>query len=253
MALARLCWQNRIETATVTASAAAATGFPIANIKDWRSYLRSKLTGAAPYYFYADYGAPVSSNSFALAGHDLFTQGASVALDYSDVGVAGPWTNLVASFPVPSNLALARFYPTETHQYQRLQITGAAAAPEIGVWFVGNYLEFPLVPESPIDPDAQDILYEESIGGDGHLLGRAEDFVTRNQDWTFPLLTQAWLTGTWLPFWDAQRLKPFFWVWDYVNFPLEVYLMRMKNKEQRAPWEGTWRSLTFQLEGLKGD
>jgi hypothetical protein len=115
---------------------------------------------------------------------------------------------------------------------------------------VGNYLEMPVLAESPIDPDAIEYMTSESIGGEGHLLGTVLDFTMRKQTWDFKWIVPAWITGTWIPFRDAHTVKPFFWVWDYATYPAAVYLMRFSNKDRKAPWEAAWRDVSFELEGV---
>jgi len=253
MGYPRILYLNRIASATITLSGGTTTtGYPLNNMKDWRDYYRWAASGANSYVLKADYGSEVSAQSVALSGHNLYTCGARWKLDGSDNDA--DWTALQAYVTASDNKTVARFFASDSYRYYRLTVDnngGANFSPEIGVWFVGNYIEFPQLLTFPFDPDSHKIRSSRAQGDTGRPLGCAVDFRERMVMATFNHLTPSWVSATWQPFWNSYFSQPFVWCWDYANYASAAYLMEWDMDTMSAPFDGAFRNpLTLNMRGL---
>jgi hypothetical protein len=239
-----------VEGATITSSAED-TGYPDDNIIDWKDYTLWQASGAQAYWLKANAGSQVTANCFAVAGHNLDTVGVTrISLDGSNNDA--DWTEIVADFSPPNgDDTFAKFFTQVTYQYYRLDIdnnAGGNFVPQVGIFYVGNYLELPRKPSTPHDPDEIEELKNSAEGGEGHLIGDTSEGAMRLFSYNSPLITQAFGT-TWITFRDLYRGSNFVWLWDYENKPNEAYLMRIANKTHKMAYTGLHRHLTFDLRG----
>jgi hypothetical protein len=243
---------DRVEGATITSSGEA-TGYPDDNVTDWKEYTLWIGDNANAHWLKADAGSQVTANCFAVAGHNLSTEGVTqISLEGSNNDA--DWTEIIADFAPPNgDDAFARFFAeTKTYRYWRLSIDnngGAAYDPQIGVWYVGNYFELPRVPRTPHDPDEIEDKSNRVIGGEGHLLGVIKEYSRRKFHYETDLSTQAFISGTWIPFLESHRNDNFVWLWDYASHPNEAYLMGFDQSTWSMPYHSKWRSLRFDLVG----
>ena len=254
----RILWQNRLVGATLTADVED-TGFPVENLADWRDYVRWAGSSAASYTIGIDCGSSVSANCLAFAGHNLYSAGAT-AMELQCWDVPEDKTVVNTADIVPdSDKPLAFFFEnisvasSHTARYWQLVITGDWEMNlEIGVLFIGNYLEMPQSPEIPYDPDQTEDHVDRSIGGGGRLLGVVNEWTGFNMEWTFRFLSQTWVHDTWLPFWESHKFTPFIFSWDSVGHGDEVHYGYFNQSEMTVPYDGYYRQpLTIVIAGIK--
>jgi hypothetical protein len=244
---------DRVEGATITSSSEV-TGWPDDNITDWKDYTRWKGSSANSHWLKADAGAGVTADCFAVAGHNLNTQGVTrISLDGSNNDA--DWTEVVADFAPPNgDDTFAKFFTQATWRYWRLDIdnnVGANYDPQIGIFYVGNKIEMSRLIRPPHDPDELRDHSNVQIGGAGHLLGLTNDYTQRRHRYMHPNIGQTFIDNTWNPFIKSYRTSPFVWVWDYENHSDEAYLMAFERPEHTMPFGGgIWRELNFQMVGL---
>jgi len=252
MGYARILYLNRVTPATITSSAED-TGYPDDNVINWRDYVRWHASGANAYWIKADYGSQIEVTSFAIAGHNLNTVGARLKLEGSNNDVN--WTNIVAYTTTGNDICLERCFTGVTYRYYRLDIDnngGANFSPQIGVYFVGSYLEFPELINYPFDPDRQEDHSSSQRGESGNLLGVVNDWTERSFPVTFMGLSQSFIANTWEPYWDDYRFQPFIWLWDYTNYQAAAYLMAYNTDIMEVPFTKLWRQpLTLEMMGKK--
>lgn len=252
MGYARILYLNRVTPATITSSAEDA-GYPDDNVINWRDYVRWHGSDANSYWIKADYGSQIAVTSFGIAGHNLNTCSARIKLEGSNNDV--DWTSIVAYITPGNDFVFARCFTSVTYQYYRITIDnngGANFSPQIGIFFVGSYLEFPELIDYPFDPDAQRDHSSRSHGESGNLLGIVNDWTERSFSVTFRGLTQAWTANTWQAYWDAYRFQPFIWLWDYANYQAAAYLMAFDMDEMEVLFDKIWRQpLTLEMIGRK--
>jgi hypothetical protein len=247
-----IAWKNQVLKAALSVSTEA-SGFPPENLQDWRPYLAWKGTGSDEQWLKLDAGAgaTITAACLGLSGHDLKSQGVTnLALKYSDNDV--DWFDCLTPWTPATDKGILKTFPAQTHRYFKLVIpTGYTAPPRLGVWFLGEYLPFPVYPELGFDPDGQAKESEAQLSRGGNLLGVVERFTRREIRVAFRHLSPAWCETAWKPFFAEHGLRPFFWAWDLQNHSEQVYLLRLLKPELAMPYEaGSWRSLDLTLEGL---
>jgi hypothetical protein len=195
------------------------------------------------------YASNIGINGLGVSAHDLATQGAQVRLDASVGGVG--WDTLVPAFYPPNDRTLAKFFTSGPWNYYRLVIpTGYASPPTISILVVAPYLEIPSLPNTPHDPDGQEDIGASMISSEGHYLGSVVEGTMRKQDWVFEFLPHAFVDDEWLPFLASHARKPFIFLWDPVNKPLEAYFMWITDRVRAQPYNQVWRSITLALAGV---
>jgi hypothetical protein len=227
--------------ATLTASASA-SAFPSTNLGDWKDFRRWHGSGATnSYTLILDLGAGYASLSLkclALAGHNFNTVGARYKLEAGTNGV--DFATAVVAYQTPANnKTVAHFFTDPAKRYLRLTIDnngGANFTPQLGVLFLGDYLEIEDYIEAPFDPDAEVVHGSRQLGETGNILGMVTDWRERVISMTFPYLTKAWFTSTWKAYWDSYFDKPFVFVWDATDHATEAYLAVWNMDRMSAPY-----------------
>lgn len=250
----RFLYLNRAAAAgvVITTLSTPTTGFPAINAADWRPFFKWADTGLNSYWIKFNAGSQVTASAAALVAHNADTAGWRYIWEGSNNDAA--WTEIVAYTTPPDDKTLADFFNQVTFQYYRLTIDnngGAAFDLEIGIAFIGEYLDMENPPEMPADPDKQRLHSSKQQGESGNLLGIAEYWIERIQDWTFLYLSQSWVSNTWLPYWDTYHNQPFISVWNYLTNTDEAYLMRFDMDEMTVPYDSIHRSLTLKMNGVK--
>lgn len=254
MGYPRILWENQVPGSTITGSAED-TGYPDDNAANWRPYLKWKASGANSYTLKANAGSGVTAQSMALVGHNLNTKGARFKLDGSDND--SDWDAIVSYVTPSDDRALVEFFAQVTYQYYRLTVDnngGANFDLELGVFFVGNYLEIEEYVDTGFDPDRQRVEGSWSEAEDGNILASAIDYRQRIITVSFEIVTRDFVENSWLPFWNSHYDKPFIWVWEPTNRDDECYLVRFSDrtlKDMSIPYDIYFRGpLDLEMIGL---
>lgn len=199
-------------------------------------------------------------DSLAVAGHNYYTAGAiiSVTSNNSDSEALGAFTTRLANFTVPSDKAFFKEITAvgTAQRAWRVEQTTNNIAVFVGVMVIGERLTMERWPVGDFDPDPELPRAAVSVNDVGSHLGTSilrTEIKTQAQ---FQKITDSWFTGTFKPAWDEHigLLKPFFWVWDVDNHPLEVYYVRWPGGQGRmAPLTPTRRDFTLHFESIKED
>lgn len=184
---------------------------PASNLRNPATYLRWRATSSATQNLDIDAGSAVTVGYWAIASHNLGTVGATARLYYSDNAMS--WTAAATGLaPADDRVQIDEVAPT-SHRYWRLAITGASAAPAIGVLYVGEILQVPTrvsVGHAPITLARK----TQVVGGtseSGEFLGRRALRDAYQTQAAFGHLTLTWVNAHWKPFSQATRLRGFFW------------------------------------------
>lgn len=238
---------NVLEDATLTASSEE-VGYPVENIINRREFIQFQGVGLGNIVINADLGvSPPAVRAVAVSGHTLGSEGATFEAEWSDDDIT---YNSVGSESPTTDSPFAILFNSATHRYWHFTISGHSAAPFVGVVFLGDYLQFDDPPDSPVDPDKTEEEWDESVGGEGHLLGAVTRFTTRVLELTFGYVLRTFITSTWKPFWESIGRNPFFILWAPDSFPDVVYYMRITS-EYSAPFTENFCTLRFTAKGLK--
>lgn len=258
MGKSRIMWDNQVVNAAINASAED-SGCPDDNVATWRELSIWKASGDNSYLISFDFpdSAGVPLSVFALMAHNLNTCGAR----FKVVGHISPDSSegqgdIIVPYEYPGDdYCLVRFFTEANYNEVHLHIDndgGADFSPQIGIVFLGDYLEIPRNPDpNDLDPDKCEEIGDMQVSESGILLGESISFVKRNPSFSYPYLTPAFVTDEWIPFRQNHRGLPFFWTWD-ADRPLESYLMKFSSRSISQPYNQIlYRSLQFDLEGRK--
>jgi len=255
MGKSRIMWDNLVSEADSISATASDQGYPVTNIANWRENSIWQASEDNTFDITFEFpSAGVDVTSFCLMGHNLNTQGARYKLQGSD-NPGGGWTDLTAySYPGDDFCKCHQFTLVNYSDF-RIRINndgGSDFSPQIGIVFLGEYMEIPLHPfHADIDPDKCMEVLETQRSESGILLGSSIAFVNRNPTFSYPALSPTFINDEWLPFRKDHRGKPFFWNWDSDRLD-EVYLMEFAGRDNTQPYNQVlYRSLSFTLTGRK--
>lgn len=229
MGKTRIMFDNILRNAgmVITASAEDA-GFPASNLATWRVYNKWSASGDNEYIFEFESPTALDVNALVISGHNLFTCGARFKLDgYDEVDSSATTDTPLITYVTPTDNKTIRRYLTGTASYKGYRLTinnngGANFTPEIGIVFLGEYLEIPRNPSLPINPDSQEDKNTLERGGTGQALGVVETFALRDFAFNYDNLDPSFVSSYWKPFYDNFRSNPFFINWDSAS--AEVWL-----------------------------
>jgi hypothetical protein len=258
MGKSRVLWDNAVTRSVINASAEDA-GYPDDNVATWRETSIWKASGDNDYTFVFEFteSAGETIKAFALMAHNLHTCGAR----YKVEGLVSPDSSELQATPlVPyeypaDDFCLVKFFTGGVFSEVHLHIDnnrGGNFSPQIGIVFLGDYLEIPRNPDpNGLDPDKHEEVSESQTSETGVLMGTGISFVKRTPSFSYPYLDPSFITGTWLPFRAAHRGKPFFFGWDSAK-PAETYLVQFASQQITTPYNAVlYRSLQFDLVGRK--
>jgi len=250
----RLLYDNFLTGATITSSTIA-SGYSNQNVIDGRPYTFAKFNAAGTNYIQGQFGAGVAVNCIGICGHNLKTVSASIAVKYSNNGSS--WTTATGGTLTPLNDdAILLCFTAATATYWKVEISNAAGQPQIGVLFVGSYLEMPFPPDPAPVPYTENINAETFESETGNILGSSVKDNPIEIAHQFRLLTRTWVDTYFKPFWDGygKALKPFFYAWDLTNAPNDVFYCTLKSSAKWATPVSTlnyYDSLTIEAKAQK--
>lgn len=240
-------YENRLDDATPVASTTA-TGYSVLNLRDWRAYTWWKPT-ALPATVTVDCGSAKASDYWAIYGHDLFTQGATIELRGStDNFVAS--NVLVDSVTPTSDAPFVRHISSVSYRYWRVRITGTTM-PSIAIAAMGVALDIPMYLSAGFDPKGRMPQGASNRSQKGHALGRTVEYEEWEETLSFRSLTWSWLRSAWEPAWEAHlRDDPFIWQWDQSGHPAEIYLATIPDGFKTPHNPGGYCDLSFKVTSV---
>lgn len=199
---------------TVTASSEA-VGFPKENAYDWRPTDWWKATATGDSWVQIAFSTGKTADYFAVAGHDLATQGASIKLQYStDLG--STWHDATTSATGGNNRVIFKFFDPILASYWRILVNAPTSPASIGVASFGDRLDLPRGFPSGFTPAslARDNTYQTSISEGGQFIGRSIARKVYDGRFNIPQVMPTWVRNYWESFIDHAEVKPFFLSWD---------------------------------------
>jgi len=255
-----------LSTATLTASDEQAA-FPIANVTDWRMgtpyrWKSDVVTDDQEINIDLDAGNEDVPDTFAIAGHNLGTIGATITLQ-SDADGADPYTSVRGPVTVANDLPLILTNGSSSPlRFWRLRILkdgGGAfpAEPEIGIFVMGNRMEFTGAGLEPgLDPFGVESVVEDSRNENGSPIGVNVKFRRKmfNFDYGVAGIADAdfFNPASGLGFDDdfkphaIDSAKPFFFNWNISAQATENYICWVR--DIRMPFVGSTARRAFQAQ-----
>jgi len=211
-------YENRLIGASLSASETAA-GYNVNNLADYRTYTRWKALSPGTKIITVTLGSPAAVNGIGIAGHNL--SGGVIFVDYDEQPA-------LTETDINSNYSQFFYFTQRTGTTWEIKINQPLVTPEIGVIFLHNYLQMPQPPETPYSPFKEKSEFNSEISKVGHLLGNNFRFSRGNISARFDNLTRSFVNNNVTPFWSnhLSQGKPFFFAWDKVNAPDDVFYVR---------------------------
>jgi hypothetical protein len=178
MAKPALYYDNRFADATPTASTTA-TGFAVANLRDWRPYTWWKPT-ALPATVTVDCASPKAADYALLYGHNLGTTGCTVQIRGSTDNFAASDVLVATSTPTTDAPLLIPFTGV-SYRYWRLRII-TGTAPSIAIAAIGTALELPTWLPQGFDPVGCEVVGSVARNANGQPLSIFGDDVLAHLD-----------------------------------------------------------------------
>lgn len=252
MSLPRFLYDSRLADGAPVASGTA-TGFAVENLTDWRPATKWQ-PDALPATVTLDLGAGNSAtvDYWAVWGHDLNAQGATIELRRSNDGFAANDV-LVDSVAPADDAPFVRYVTPFTDRAFRLRITGTTA-PTLAIAALGEYLEIPRGLRQGVDPTQRqpEGLFNRSVTG--NPIGRTIKYEAWRQQLIFEAVSWSFIRTDWLPAWRAHlRSLPFIFQWDHGNYPAELVLANNAGGSETPTRPGAFSDLAINLEGIWHD
>lgn len=204
-----------------------------------------------PHYITFDSGAGNSHGAdyLALSGHNLFSAGALVTLQYSTDGAS--YANAFAPFTPASDRAFAReFASPGAFRYWRLVLEGTTVAPFIYICAWGFKTELDYASAS-FDPNEQEVKASVNLSHGGYLAGSHAKHTERSMTIRFDDADSA-LYAKVAEWWEGCGGGNFFVAWESVSHPDEVFLMRTEPRfSNPLKSGGAARDIAVSLTGRK--
>lgn len=223
----RFYWKSMLAAeGSLLAASSSFDGTSAESIRSMLETSRWQAAGAAgPHYITFDAGAGVASAAdyLAAAGHNLWTAGAAVTLQYSSDGIS--YLDAFEPFVPSSDRAFAREFPSPgAFRFWRLRLDGTSVAPFIYIAAWGEKTELDYA-SSSFDPHAQEAVSIVNQSQGGYIAGVHSRFVERSMTIRFEDASDA-LYRKVSEWWEGSSGRNFFVAWEPSNHPEDVFLMR---------------------------
>lgn len=238
-------FDNRAIGATLTASSAA-SGFEAVNATTWDTYSAWQPTSTSAQSYTIDLGSAASLDSFGIAGHNLFSCGATVELQHSPDGAT--WTTVVSAITVASDEPLFRRFAAVSKRYWKLNFTSTSIFTIANI-FVGVSFAMPKAQAygGSIAPYNKMNKAMSSRTRTGVLLGRSLKYLGGKLSFQFNNVDSSWVRSNWEAFYDNLMTQAFYVAYDTTNYPSEVAYAWVSDDINPPTWK-TSLLVDFTLE-----
>jgi len=238
-------WDNLLARPDAQLSATSSDpDHPVQYLADWREYLTWRAGSGAPQNIEVSFPEPKPARAMCIYNHNLSSV-ENVTLSGSNNG--SDWDEILSVNPT-SDDPILKLFNQVSYRYYRLAM-GMSMVCEIGLLFLGDYLEFPGWTAAGIDPNQEDLILEKGKSEEGYLLGSVEKYRKRRIVLDFRYLSDSWVRNSFIPFWKSHLPRPFLFAWDHQNHSEETYLVEVARPELNLPYQPVYRSLRLELEG----
>ena len=221
---------NFLDDAIITTNKTMSPGFPIENSVDYKTATSAKYgdssTGGWNILF--DLGANKIPNYIGIVGFRGQTVGSEIRVSWSNIDGAGPW-NDVLTYALSNrpqediyNVFFRKLPDLDAKRYWRVRITNSGPGDIVSHISLGT-----VTPCKPIGTGFRPPIYEhyDSINAQSNAanyLGRSIKRKPMNLAIKQQGIASTELRANWVPFLKHAALKPFFFSWDYENYPDEA-------------------------------
>jgi hypothetical protein len=244
--LPRIGYDNKGVGATVTATSTA-TGYDPTQLFDWKPFTLWTPATSGVHHVTVIPATVSTVNYFAIAQHNLGTNGGSIKLQYS-LNSGGSWNDATTLITPVSDETIWQSFSDISASHWRLEVTSTPASVIGVVSFGAAYLPYYGMLEgfSPTKL-ARDVEIYAHQSEEGLSLGRSILRRNTKNSITFNNMHISDVYNYWLPFIKHAEKKPFFFVWLYEDYPADVGLVETMEKIQ-PPKFSSHEYFTCQLD-----
>lgn len=238
----------------ITATSATSTDvveniYKMLEVNKWKA-----ANTTSPHYITVDLqaGNPTKTADYlAILGHNLYSAGATVVLQYSTDNFAADINDAFTAEAVPADsVYLKEFTQTASKRYWRLKLTGHTVAPYMAICIWGNRTELDYASAS-FDPHAQEAKSTVNMSYGGYVTGMHTTHTERTLALSFDDADTA-LYAKLKTWWETSGTQHFFVAWERTNNAADVFFMRSDMRfENPLTNGGAYRNLTLNLTGRK--
>lgn len=228
-----ILYLNLLTGATLTATGTE-SGYDVENILDQKTFTFWKAAAHGTNNLTADFGSAVAADTIGICGHNLYTVGATIYVEYSTDN--SNWSEAAHVTPA-NNKALMLTFTAATKRYWRLRIVNSSGAPMIAVFYLGSKVAFEYPANTPQNIVDEGINAVEEMSKGGNFLGAVVNYKEGVLERTWIDFTRSWLVSYMDPFWDnhASQKKNFFYADDLSYASNICFYGRVPNDYRYTP------------------
>ena len=196
-----ILYNNKLLTATLSESASA-EGYATQNILDQRTYKYWKAAAGGTNYIQGIFGQAEAVNCVGIAGHNFYSVGATVNIKSSIDGGAN-WVTQATKTPTNNNVIILSFNSVSAAMW-KIEIVNTIGAPQVGVIYVGVYLQFPYPMDAPLEPFARSIKADVADSEAGYPLGASLKYSPVEINHTQSNFLRTWFATYYQPFYELH-------------------------------------------------
>lgn len=212
-------YENFFETGTITASTES-TDNPAANLSDWLATDYWIAAGDGTQYVDLDCGTSRTADYFAFYNQNLYLNSGTVKLQYWN---GSAFVDVTSAIAPTTNAPYLTIFNAVSAQKWRVVAQQTGSAPYFAVIAIGSSLALPfgvyLGYSEPIFARSPTLI--NSVSDSGSFLGRSVLARGCKTSLTLQYATDAFARASWLPFQKHMETKPFFYCWNYNQYPTE--------------------------------
>jgi hypothetical protein len=232
--------------------------YDVENLNDYRAYTRWKaLNFTGDKFVTGDWttvpGGTIVVDSIALIGHNFATAETDLSIEVFE----GSWVDAgpgVFTATVDNEIIVKLVSPAKTDDSFRLKMANSTATPELGVFLIGQKLEFPRYLQGGWDPEGQRVEADQPLSQAGEILGTSIKFKEHNLQAQFTRLTDTFIRDTYMPVWDSHLslLKPFVFSWNPTGVTLAEsrYVALTPGAQLQVPYDPIRQALSLRMRGV---
>lgn len=222
-------WENIFEDGTIT-STSEASGWPDDAIIDWFGMHSTESRWKAgstsqPQSLTLDLGVgnTASPDTVVIGGHNLFSAGADVVVQWSTDNFSASINNAFTAITPTNDKVIAKTWTAVAARYWRVHITHAssfAVAPQIGIVTLGRRFTFPVGWQEGFDPYGESPKVDRSRNRFGGFLGGNLRYLHKEFEINYPgpgiAVSDLNPSGVKFDtgFIPHARVNPFWYAWD---------------------------------------
>jgi hypothetical protein len=223
----RLAYENLLERGEVTASGEASE-FPVENCFNWKphDFFKPAVDGTINIDLVLD--TPQTADYFGFFNQDLYTQGATIKLQYHD---GSGYVDCFNPFTPADNSPQVFYFDAVSASLWRVVIE-CTEVFGIGVISFGQYLALPYGMYLNWTPPqlADDAELSDSVSERGSFLGRSVISQGVKTSIELQYASDGWVRGNWPDFRDHAKSRPFFWTPNVLTYPNESVFCWVEGK-----------------------